>query len=43
MLLEAIRRRDADGAAEVAEKHMWASRDVRLDMIREAPDEMGQG
>jgi DNA-binding GntR family transcriptional regulator len=42
MLLEAIRRRDPDGAAEVAEKHLWASRDVRLDMIREGPDEMSQ-
>ena len=39
LLLEAIRRGDPNGAAEVAEKHMWASRDVRLDMIREAPDE----
>lgn len=40
LLLEAIRQRDPDAAAEVAEKHMWAARDVRLDMIREAPDEM---
>ena len=39
LLLEAIRRGDPNGAAEVAEKHMWASRGVRLDMIREAPDE----
>ena len=42
LLLEAIRQRDPDGAAEVAEKHMWASRDVRLDMIREGLDEMSQ-
>lgn len=41
-LLEAIRRQDPDGAAHVAETHMWASRDVRLDMIREAPDESGR-
>ena len=33
---------DPDGAAEVAERHMWASRDVRLDMIREGLDEMSQ-
>ncbi len=39
LLLEAIRQGDPNAAAEVAEKHMWASRDVRLDMIREAPDE----
>jgi DNA-binding GntR family transcriptional regulator len=38
-LLEAIRQRDGDGAAAVAEKHMWAARDVRLDMIREGTDE----
>jgi len=43
LLLEAIRRRDPDAAAEVAEKHMWAARDVRLDMIREGPEEMSQG
>jgi len=43
LLLEAIRQRDPDAAAEVAEKHMWAARDVRLDMIREGPDEMSQG
>jgi DNA-binding GntR family transcriptional regulator len=42
LLLEAIRRRDPDGAAEVAEKHMWVARDVRLDMIRDGPDEMSQ-
>ncbi len=41
-LLEAIRRQDPDAAGHVAEKHMWASRDVRLDMIREAPDEPGR-
>jgi DNA-binding GntR family transcriptional regulator len=34
MVLEAIRDKDPDGAAAVAEKHMRASRDVRLDMIR---------
>jgi DNA-binding GntR family transcriptional regulator len=34
-LLEAIRHRDADAAGDVAEKHMWASRNVRLDMIRD--------
>lgn len=39
-LLEAIRERDPDAAAEVAEKHMWAARDVRLDMIRHSPDEV---
>jgi len=38
-LLEAIRESDPEAAAKVAEKHMWAARDVRLDMIREAPDE----
>lgn len=37
-LLEAIRQRDPDAAAEVAERHMWAARDVRLDMIRDSPD-----
>lgn len=41
LLLEAIRRGDPDTAAKVAEKHMWAARDVRLDMIRGAPDETG--
>lgn len=40
LLLEAIREGDPDVAAEVAEKHMWASRDVRLDMIRDALDDM---
>ena len=34
LLLEAIRDKDPDGAAAVAEKHMRAARDVRLDMIR---------
>jgi DNA-binding GntR family transcriptional regulator len=33
-ILEAIRDRDPDRAAEVAERHMRASRDVRIDMIR---------
>lgn len=37
-LLEAIRDRDPDTAAAVAEKHMWAARDVRLDMIRDGED-----
>jgi DNA-binding GntR family transcriptional regulator len=40
LLLEAIRQGDPDAAAEVAEKHMWAARDVRLDMIRDEPGEM---
>jgi DNA-binding GntR family transcriptional regulator len=35
LILESIRAGDADAAAEVAEKHMWAARNVRLDMIRE--------
>jgi DNA-binding GntR family transcriptional regulator len=39
-LLEAIRAGDPDAAAAVAEKHMWASRDVRLDMIREGQEEL---
>lgn len=34
-VLEAIRAGNPDAAADVAEKHMWASRNVRLDMIRE--------
>jgi DNA-binding GntR family transcriptional regulator len=42
LLLDAIQRRDPDGAAGVAEKHMWAARDVRLDMLRDGPDEMSQ-
>jgi len=42
MLLEAIRLGDPDGSAEVAEKHMWAARDVRLDMIRDGPAETSQ-
>jgi DNA-binding GntR family transcriptional regulator len=33
-LLEAIRDKDPDTAAEVAESHMHAARDVRIDMIR---------
>jgi len=33
-LLEAIRREDPDAAAAVAETHMRAARDTRLDMIR---------
>jgi DNA-binding GntR family transcriptional regulator len=33
-LLEAIRDKDPDTAAEVAESHMRAARDVRIDMIR---------
>lgn len=33
-LLEAIRDKDPEAAAEVAERHMHASRDVRIDMIR---------
>jgi DNA-binding GntR family transcriptional regulator len=37
-LLEAIRDRDPEAAAAVAEKHMWAARDVRLDMIRDGQD-----
>jgi DNA-binding GntR family transcriptional regulator len=38
-LLEAIRQGDPEAAAKVAEKHMWAARDVRLDMIRDAPED----
>jgi DNA-binding GntR family transcriptional regulator len=38
-LLDAIRDQDPDAAAAVAAKHMWASRDVRLDMIREGQEE----
>jgi DNA-binding GntR family transcriptional regulator len=33
-LLEAIREKNPDTAGEVAERHMRAARDVRLDMIR---------
>jgi DNA-binding GntR family transcriptional regulator len=39
-LLEAIRDRDPDRAAEVAEQHMQASRDVRIDMIRNGTAEL---
>ena len=39
VLLEAIREKNPDAAAEVAEKHMRAARDVRLDMIRNGPAE----
>ena len=39
LLLDAIRHRDTAAAAEVAEKHMWASRNVRLDMIRDGAGE----
>jgi DNA-binding GntR family transcriptional regulator len=35
LILESIKAGDAAAAAEVAEKHMWASRNTRLDMIRE--------
>ena len=34
LLLEAIREKNPEAAAEVAERHMLAARDVRLDMIR---------
>jgi len=33
-LLEAIREKNQDAAGEVAERHMRAARDVRIDMIR---------
>jgi DNA-binding GntR family transcriptional regulator len=33
-LLEAIREKNQDTAADVAERHMRAARDVRIDMIR---------
>ena len=33
-LLEAIRERNPEAAAQVAERHMQAARDVRIDMIR---------
>jgi DNA-binding GntR family transcriptional regulator len=36
-LLEAIREKDPDVAADLAENHMRAARDVRLDMIRSGP------
>jgi DNA-binding GntR family transcriptional regulator len=39
-LLEAIRDRDPDKAAAVAEQHMKASRDVRIDMIRNGAGEL---
>jgi DNA-binding GntR family transcriptional regulator len=39
-LLEAIRDRDPEDAAALAEKHMSAARDVRLDMIRDGQDQM---
>jgi DNA-binding GntR family transcriptional regulator len=38
-LLEAVRGKDPDVAADLAEKHMRAARDVRLDMIRTGPAE----
>jgi DNA-binding GntR family transcriptional regulator len=39
-ILEAIRDRDPDRAAHVAERHMQASRDVRIDMIRNGTAEL---
>jgi DNA-binding GntR family transcriptional regulator len=39
-LLEAIRAQEPDRAAEVAERHMQASRDVRIDMIRNGTAEL---
>lgn len=38
-LLEAIRAKDPDTAAELAERHMRAARDVRIDMIRNGIEE----
>jgi DNA-binding GntR family transcriptional regulator len=35
LILESIKEGDGAAAADVAEKHMWAARNVRLDMIRE--------
>jgi DNA-binding GntR family transcriptional regulator len=39
-LLDAIREKDPDRAARVAERHMQASRDVRIDMIRNGTAEL---
>jgi DNA-binding GntR family transcriptional regulator len=39
-LLEAIREKDPDRAARLAERHMQASRDVRIDMIRNGTAEL---